>query len=378
MHIAYLCADPGIPVFGTKGASVHIQELVRAWRRRGDDVTVYCTRRGNDVPDDLADLRVVCEPVGSSSDVAGREREQAAAAHRLAQAALADGVDVVHERYSLFSTALAEITSAVGVPGLLEVNAPLIDEQRTHRELVDRAGAEAALEQQLLSARRVACVSQEVANWLEETNPAAADIADIVVTPNGVNPERFAAAAATDPSVDPVTVVFVGTLKPWHGVEHLLEAATRAGGNWRLRVIGDGPMGPALRAQAEADGLDVDFRGSLAPADVPGALADCLISVAPYPATTDHYFSPLKVYEAAAAGLATVASAVGQIPSIIDDGVSGVLVPPSDTEALAAAIDDLAKDPDRARAMGLAARDEVCRSHTWDQVLASGIEGMLK
>ena len=46
MHIAYVCLDPGIPVFGTKGASVHIQEVVREYRRRGHDVTVYATRPG--------------------------------------------------------------------------------------------------------------------------------------------------------------------------------------------------------------------------------------------------------------------------------------------------------------------------------------------
>ena len=55
-RVAYVCADPGIPVFGTKGASVHIQELVRAWRRRGADVEVYAVRRGSEVPADLADL----------------------------------------------------------------------------------------------------------------------------------------------------------------------------------------------------------------------------------------------------------------------------------------------------------------------------------
>ena len=44
--VAYVCADPGIPVFGTKGASVHIQEIVRAWRRRGAHVEIFCVRAG--------------------------------------------------------------------------------------------------------------------------------------------------------------------------------------------------------------------------------------------------------------------------------------------------------------------------------------------
>ena len=65
MRVAYICADPGVPVFGTKGSSVHVQEIVRAWRRAGAEVTVYCTRRGTERPADLADLPVVATTVGA-------------------------------------------------------------------------------------------------------------------------------------------------------------------------------------------------------------------------------------------------------------------------------------------------------------------------
>ena len=58
-RVAYLCADPGVPVFGTKGSSVHVQEIVRAWRGTGAAVTVYCTLLGTERPSDLADLDVV-------------------------------------------------------------------------------------------------------------------------------------------------------------------------------------------------------------------------------------------------------------------------------------------------------------------------------
>ena len=47
MRIAYLLADPGIGVFDVKGASVHVQEMVRAMRAAGHQVTVYCVRRGD-------------------------------------------------------------------------------------------------------------------------------------------------------------------------------------------------------------------------------------------------------------------------------------------------------------------------------------------
>lgn len=391
MRVAYVCADPGVPVFGTKGASVHVQEILRAWRARGAEVRLYATRIGADVPADLADVPVVHIPVppaptGTDSvraeRVAARERAQADAASRLAERVLADGADVVHERYSLFSTALAEITGTLGVPGILEVNAPLIDEQRTHRDLVDEAAARAALRTQVGSATRTACVSEPVARWVSRTVAAAGGPAErVLVAPNGVNVERIlpcldSVAQGTDHG--PPVVAFVGTLKPWHGVEHLLRARSAAASDWRLRVVGDGPQRASLQELAAELGVDVEFTGAVAPAEVPGLLADCAVAVAPYPATqdtADQYFSPLKIYEYAAAALPVVASRVGQVPAAVEDGVTGLLVEPSDPVALAGAVDALVADPDRRRAMGRAGRRDAVAQRSWTAALESILAG---
>ena len=140
MRVSYVCLDPGVPVFGAKGASVHVQEVLRALRRAGHEVVLHAARCGDLVPADLADLTVVETPV-RAHDPAGRERAQAEASRRAARDVLERGADLVYERYSLFSTALADVARAAGAPGVLEVNAPLIDEQRRHRVLVDGAGA---------------------------------------------------------------------------------------------------------------------------------------------------------------------------------------------------------------------------------------------
>jgi glycosyltransferase involved in cell wall biosynthesis len=388
MRVAYVCADPGIPVFGTKGASVHVQEILRAWRARGAEVRLYATRLGTDVPHDLADVPVVHVPVppapaGDGADrtarVAARERAQAGAARRLAARVVADGADVVYERYSLFSTALAEATARLGVPGVLEVNAPLIDEQRVHRDLVDEAAARTALTAQVTAAERTACVSEPVARWVERAVPVPPG--RVVVAPNGVNPERIrpcADASAQGPDTAPPVIVFVGTLKPWHGVEHLLRARAAATGDWRLRIVGDGPQREPLEALAAELGVDVAFTGAVAPADIPALLADCAVAVAPYPATedaADQYFSPLKLYEYAAAALPVVASRVGQVPSAVEDGVDGLLVEPSDPAALARAVDALVADPARRRAMGRAARRTAVEQRSWTAVLDRVLAG---
>ena len=79
MNIAYLLADPGIGVFGSKGASVHVQEMIRALRHHGHTVTVFCVRRGERdgtelIPGDLADLEVIDVPRPRGR---GAQREQA-------------------------------------------------------------------------------------------------------------------------------------------------------------------------------------------------------------------------------------------------------------------------------------------------------------
>ena len=363
MHIAYVCLDPGIPVFGTKGASVHIQEVVREYRHRGHDVTVYATRRGSDVPDDLAELRVVDVPI-TTRDEEERERAQQAASASVSDMVRAGGYDLVYERYSLFSTVIAEC----GVPGILEVNAPLIDEQRTHRVLVDEQAADAALQEQVQAALATICVSDPVRDWVI----ARTEGTRVFTVPNGVNVHRI---TPQPESPGAPVVTFVGTLKPWHGVDVLLRARAQAHKDWQLRIIGDGPMRVELDDLARSLGIDVDFRGAVAPDAIPQHMAGTAIGVAPYPAMdtdSDQYFSPLKVYEYMAAGLPVVASRVGQLPEIM--GESAYLVPPSDPEALAEALDALVANPVERAQVGSDNRRQAEREHSWtgtvDHILA--------
>ena len=381
MRIAYICCDPGIPVFGTKGASVHIQEVVRELRSIGHEVALYAVRSGKHIPDDLTDLELHLEAV-ADVEPAEREQAQARAAERIVSRVIADGADLVYERYSLFSTALADITAATGVPGILEVNAPLIDEQRRHRSLVDASGAAQVLRRQVTAAWATVCVSDPVADWVRRRttdlfDTGAGDVAGRIHTvPNGVSVRRIQ-PQPEDP--DRVVVTFVGTLKPWHGVADLITAAALARQSWSLRIIGDGPEMDSLRAQAGRLGVEADFRGAVAPQDIPIHLAGSAIGVAPYPdlgGGEQQYFSPMKVLEYLAAGLAVVASDVGQIPQLLEDGSGrhGMLVAPSDPTALAAALDDLAACPDRRARMGRSGRLLAEERHSWHRTVARILE----
>ncbi|OLL15257.1 glycosyltransferase family 4 protein [Actinomyces oris] len=379
MRIAYICCDPGIPVFGTKGASVHIQEVVRELRSAGHEVVLYALRSGEHVPADLADLELHLEAVADAAP-AEREQAQVRTAQRIASQVIADGADLVYERYSLFSTALTDVTAATGVPGVLEVNAPLIDEQRRHRSLVDVSGAKQVLRRQVGAARVTVCVSDPVADWVRrriaDVPDAEAVAGRIHTVPNGVSVRRIQPQPA-DP--DRVVVTFVGTLKPWHGVTDLITAAALARQQWSLRIIGDGPEMETLRAQAERLGVEADFRGAVAPEEIPAHMAGSAIGVAPYPdlgGLEQQYFSPMKVLEYLAAGLAVVASDVGQIPQLLEEGpqLHGVLVAPSDPTALAAALDDLAASPQRRARLGRDGRLLAEERHSWARVVTRILE----
>jgi starch synthase len=355
MHVAYLCADPGIPVDGTKGASIHVQEIVRAFQRRGDTVTVYATRTDDDGSPALAGVRIVTVPV-SRGDAETREQHVAAAASALAARAAADGCDLVYERYALFS----DTATCVGVPSIVEVNAPLIEEQRDYRTLVDAAGAEAATRRLFGEASVVTCVSEPVAQWASGHGAAHP-----VVAPNGVDTRRFRPA---DSWHGPLRVVFVGTLKPWHGMEVALDALEGVTGV-ELTVIGDGPERARLEQHASARGIAVDWSGARTHAEIPEILAGMHVGLAPYPPSAGDYFSPLKAFEYFAAGLAVIASEVGQLPELITQSRTGILVPAGSASALRGAITTLRDDRPVARRLGAAARAQAVAQHDWDQTL---------
>src|SRR5699024_11508053 len=95
-----------------------------------------------------------------------------------------------------------------------------------------------------------------------------------------------------------------------------------------------------IEARAREAGIDdaMDRTGAVRPQQVPELLRQMDVAVAPYPQQADFYFSPLKVYEYLAAGLPVVATSVGDLPAVLDDGALGELVPPDDPEAMADAL----------------------------------------
>jgi len=370
MRIAYVCADPGVPVFGSKGCSIHVQEVVRALARRGCDVEIHAARLEGDPPPCLARLRTFRLPLHVGEDPCRRELAAIDANAALARSLTSrPAYDAVYERHSLWSSAGMEFARAKGARGILEVNAPLVEEQATHRELIHRELAEAAVERACGAASLLIAVSNGVADRLRRMGGARERVH---VVPNGVDPARFTPRPAR--RRETYTIGFVGSLRPWHGLPILVEAFARLQRRRpesRLLVVGDGPERGSLTEALAERGLSssVCFSGAVAPAEIPGWLARMDVGVAPYEKAEGFYFSPLKIFEYMAAGLPVVASRIGQIPEIVDDERSGLLCAPGDPEELAAALDRLGADSDLRDRLARSAREAVLQKHTWEAVV---------
>jgi len=135
--------------------------------------------------------------------------------------------------------------------------------------------------------------------------------------------------------------------------------------NCRFLIVGDGELGAGLEARSRGLGLDghVHFLGWRS--DLPRVYADLdLVAL-----TSANEGLPVSLIEAMAAARPVVATRVGGVPDLVEDGVTGLLVPPDDPPALAEAMVTLLADPDRRQAMGDAGRKRVHPTYSAERLL---------
>ncbi|MCP4809382.1 MAG: glycosyltransferase family 4 protein [Proteobacteria bacterium] len=302
--VLMVLSAPGIPVRGPSGSSAHFRGLARAFARRMDTRIVAAVEVDQRGEHGLLDVPVEAAPPPRFVTRRFPERREAHWADNVLEVALqGPRADLVYERWTLFSKVGRDLARTWGVPHVLEINAPLLDERLRFESVRDEKYARSWQERSLAGADRYVAVSPELVEWLVSMG---VDRDRVRCVPNGTE-----ALTGTRTEPDDFTIGFVGSMKPWHGADRVAEIAERAGGVPVL--VGD----PPVSEQELAD-----------------AIASMDVALAPYAADAPEWFCPLKVAAYRAQGTPVVASDVGSMRRWVGEG--GTVVPPT-IDALAAA-----------------------------------------
>lgn len=196
----------------------------------------------------------------------------------------------------------------------------------------------------------------------------------VTCVPTGIDPVRF------HPEVPPALrgnggglfprdtplIGMISVIRSWKGHRFFIEAAARVAAarpEARFIIAGDGPGLAGLPAVVEAAGMTGNISLLGHREDVPALLTSLDALVLP---STAHEGVPQIILQAQLCGCPVVGTRVGGIPEVVEEGVTGRLVPPSDASALAAGMTALLEDPAGSRRMAGVARERALERHTLD------------
>ncbi|MCW2932323.1 MAG: glycogen synthase [Actinomycetia bacterium] len=366
LKVALLTREYPPEVYG--GAGVHVEYLARELARLVD-LTVHC--QGADRP-----TAVAHRPAPGLTDAVLRTFSA-----DLSMTDAVGGADLVHS-HTWYANLAGHLASLLyGIPHVMTMHS--LEPLRPWK--AEQLGGGYALSSW---AERVAITSAAAVVAVSDGMRA-----DIQAVYPGIDPERLrvirngidVAEYAPDPSTGIVEehgvdlsrpyVIFVGRVTRQKGLPVLLRAAAALDPSVQLVLCAGAPDTPELAAEVSAlvQGLREARSGvfwipeMLPRPSVIQLLTHALAFVCP------SVYEPLGIVnlEAMACGTAVVASRVGGIPEVVDDGVTGLLVPPDDPAALADALSALVGEPGRADAYGRAGRERAVAEFSWPTVAAA-------
>ncbi len=337
------------------GVSTHVTLANQGLTRRGWETILVHGRIQPDeleieLPvDDVATLRVesLARPIRPVADLR--------AAASLLNIVRSFRPDIIHTHHSKAGIVGRSVAFVAGVPSVHTFHGHVFEGYFSPRVSASIVAAE-----RLLATRttRLIALGPLQRDDLLARGIGRADKFEIV--PLGLDLHRFrpgdraSARAELGLPADALIVVFVGRLVPVKRADRMIRAFTRLRSrrpDARLYVIGDGTERAAAETQAAEAGVAgaVTFCGWRTDTAAWYAAADFVAL------TSDNEGTPLAIIEAAAAGRPAVATSVGGVADVVIDGVTGLLAPVKDEDALAAALIRLGDDPDLRDRLGAAA-----------------------
>lgn len=268
--------------------------------------------------------------------------------------------DIVHvhtsHAFSFFISAPYVFVASVlwGCPVILHVHGSSFD------TFIEEASTPvAALQQAVFDASTaVVALSDHWRDVLSGRAPAD----QIVVVPNAVDPEEYEPQSGAEPP----HLVFVSNHIERKGIVEVTESIDRLqteGLQFRATIAGSGPLSHHAAELADSH-ESVEYAGYVSEERKRELLCEGSVYVLP----TQAEGLPIAILEAMAGGNAIVSTAVGAIPSIVDDA-NGALVPPGDVDELTAALGRLLSDPSTTERMGCVSRQRIEESYAWPDVV---------
>jgi glycosyltransferase involved in cell wall biosynthesis len=347
-----------LPTLVAAGMEVIVARMTRALARRGRDVGVTCILSGGVVADELRSeghrVSVVPAP-GLRSNLYPT---------RLADWLRRLKPTIVHVHSGAWLKA-ARAAHLAGVPHTVHTVHGIEGDEPWFIKPLWRMAAHYT--------DAIVSVSEPLMGYLQRDMGLARDKLRLI--PNGVDTESFRPGpsggqlrARLRLGADDVLIGNVARLTPVKNHALLLEAfailrphAPRA----TLAIVGDGPLRRDLERRIAALGLEAHARLAGLAGDMPAIYRDFDLFVL----SSRLEGTSLSILEAMASGVCVVATAVGGNPDLLGHGRFGVLVPPDDPRALAAAMADLLRDHARRRMLAAAAREHVARSYSEESML---------
>lgn len=373
MKICYVCADPGIPIFGRKGCSTHVRETILTLEELGHEVRLVTPNlKGDDAA--RGKLKAVQVRAPKSKKL-GFDLRHIILDHRMKKA-LKKLVeewqpDAIYERYSLYSKAATKISRKYGLPRMMEVNAFLTKEQNDRIKIPSLAKL---VEKQIFrAAPRLIVVSEP----LKEDLMALGVQGDrIIKMPMAVNLDKFrpdvdGSAIREKHGLDGRFVFgYVGTLGGWHGIRLMYDMAEelkrREAAPFAFLIVGGDPKKLQQHRQRVKDmGLEeyMHFVGSVPHDDIPSYL--CAMNAAIVPHMT-YWSSPAKLFEYQACGTPSLAPSFPSIHETMVSGHEGFIFEPENVSEMADYALRLMNEDTLREQMGVNCRHRAEREHSWD------------
>lgn len=279
--------------------------------------------------------------------------------------------DLIYDRYVSYSYSAVAIGRRFGVPVFLEVNSPYSYQKQTFDERLYFKRLLRLFERKTCQdASRVITVSTPLKKFLVSIGVPDGQI---VVMPNGVDPEVF------HPGIDgrqvrsrfgldgKVVIGFTGILRPWHGLDLLIQAfeeVSRGRADLHLLIVGDGPIRKDLERMLAEKGLSgkVTITGRQSHDQVRFFVAAMDIAVSP---RATFYASPMKILEYMAMGKAIIAPDMENIRDILNHRQNGILFHPENAGALVMGLQEIIEDPSLRSQLGKGARIKIEAERTW-------------